>query len=70
METHKVKFKFENTLGEKMEMTLKVKERAGNVTFVTMCNHLRRFLDAFPDVRNIKENFAKTGQSEGGENVK
>ena len=45
---NKIKFKFKNTSDDKIEITLKVREHGGNVTYVNMVNELKEFIRSFP----------------------
>lgn len=52
---NKIKFKFKNTSDDKIEITLKVRERGGNITYVDMVNELKEFIRSFP----IKDDIIK-----------
>ncbi len=51
----KIKFEVENTLGDKIKVIVQVKEKGGNITFITVSNKIKETLKSFTDVSKIKQ---------------
>ena len=50
-----IKFETENTLGDKIKVIVQVKEKGGNVTFITVSNKIKETLKSFTDISKIKQ---------------